>query len=135
MKVVRFMSSAEKDMYLSGAKMLNSDPHQLNKTTSVGFCFAELTAKRDADKWLKKLAFSTECAWCVEFETNNFKTPLKESKAIYSDDEDFNKQMEVREWCTTEYSIKTHPYIRIGKCPDVMALCFGFKIDWNYKDK
>lgn len=130
MKVIRFVNDVEKEMYLSGAKLLNADPHAGNKTTSVGFCFAELTEKRDAEKWMRKLYLLTSCKWCIEFDTGNFSTPLKESKSRYSDDDDFSKKIEVREWCTTEYSLQTHPYTRIGKCPSILGLCFGEKINW-----
>lgn len=131
MKVIRFVSDKEKQMYLSGAKLINNDHHINNKTTSVGLCFAELSGKRDAEKWMRKLFLSTCCNWCVEFDTDNFSIPLKESMARYSDDKDFSKSMEVREWCTTEYSLQTHPYTRIGKCPSILGLCLGDCINWN----
>lgn len=132
MKVIRFMSDAEKEMYLSGAKMMNASLHSNFRSTSVGFCFAELTEKRDADKWLRKLFFNTICEWCVEFDTDKFSTPLTESNAVYADDDDFERRIDVREWCTTQYSLSTHPYIRIGKCPRLEELTFGKKnIKWE----
>lgn len=129
MLVVRFMSDAEKEMYLSGAKMMNSDTHIEYKSTSVGFCFAEI-GKRDADKWLRKLHFIAKCDWCIEFDTKMFAVPLKKSSGRYSDDENFSKTVSIREWCTTEYSLVTHPYVRIGKCPSMVGLCMGDKIEW-----
>lgn len=131
MKVVRFMSDAEKEMYLSGAKMVNATPHSDCKSTSVGFCFAELTDVRDADKWLRKLYFNTRCEWCVEFDADRFSTPLIESKAVYAGDDDFNKTVVVREWCTTSYSLSTHPYTRIGRCPDIIGICGEGKLFGN----
>lgn len=133
MKVVRFMSDIEKEMYLSGAKMMNGRPHSDCRSASVGFCFAELTDKRDADKWLRKLLFNTKCDWCVEFDTENFKTPLNESVAVYQDDDDLTigKTLTIREWCTTTYSLHTHPYVRIGKCPVFYGLYMGEKIKWQ----
>lgn len=131
MKIIRFVSDAEKEMYLSGAKMMNGNAHGDCKTTSVGFCFAELTKERDADKWLRKLMMNTTCEWCIEFDTEKFSFPLAESNGVYADDKDFTKTVEIREWCTTQYSLKTHPYIRIGRCPSFLAMCFGRKkIDW-----
>lgn len=131
MKVIRFVSDMEKEIYLSGAKLINIDHHINNKTTSVGFCFAELSGKRDAEKWMRKLYLFTACEWCIEFDTDNFSVPLKESTARYSDDENFKKAIEVREWCTTEYSLQTNPYTRIGKCPSFHGLCLGENIVWK----
>ena len=131
MKVIRFVSEMEKEIYLSGAKLINNDHHINNKTTSVGFCFAEISEKRDAEKWMRKLYLSTACKWCIEFDTDNFSIPLNESTARYSDDEDFKKTIEVREWCSTEYSLQTHPFTRIGKCPSFLGLCLGVNIVWK----
>lgn len=132
MEVIRFMSEAEKELYLSGAKMFNATDHKkYNNSTSVGFCFAELTEARNPDKWNKKLAGITNCEWCVVFDMDDFKKPLNESSAVYSHDERMFEKMEVREWCTTEYSLNTHPYKRIGKCPDLFTLVCGGKIEWQ----
>lgn len=131
MKVVRFMSTEEKDRYLSGEVLHNDNPHRDYKTTSVGFCFAELNPKRDADKWLMKLFFLTKTDWCVEFDTDRFFPPLNESKATYCSDNNFGKTQRFREWCTQSYSLKTHPYERIGKCPAFRELVMGEKIQWQ----
>lgn len=130
MKVVRFVCDTEMEMYISGARLFNCDLHTDNKTSSIGFCFAELTEKRDAEKWMRKLCLLTSCEWCIEFDTDKFSIPLKESIARYSDDDDFSKTIDVREWCTTDYSIKTHPYTRFGKCPSILGICIGKKIKW-----
>jgi len=134
MIVLRFMTEAEKNSYLAGQKLINVTKHQNAglRTTSIGSCFAELTAERDADKWLRKLMGIGTCDYCIVFDTEDFKESLVESVATYADDIDFDKgkTMEVREWCTTSYSIDTHPYKHIGKCPSVIELIHGKKIDW-----
>lgn len=134
MRVVRFMTRAEKDKYLAGRKMMNKTRHRdLGlRSTSIGFCFAELTAERDADKWLHKLTGIRPCEYCIEFETDDFKIPLYEGKATYADDDDFewSKTMQVREWSTTIYNLRTHPYRRIGICPSFIQMCMGQKIEW-----
>lgn len=128
------MTKAEKDAYLAGVELINMRRHQESgmKTTSIGFCFAELTVERDADKWLRKLMGTRPCEYCIVFDTNYFKEPLVESVAMYADDIDFDigKTMEVREWSTTSYRIDTHPYKRIGRCPPIMEFIYGKKIEW-----
>lgn len=128
------MTKVEKDAYLAGVELINMRRHQESgmKTTSIGFCFAELTAERDADKWLRKLIGTRPCEYCIVFETNDFKEPLVESVAMYADDIDFDigKTMEVREWSTTSYRIDKHPYKRIGRCPSIMDFIYGKKIEW-----
>lgn len=118
MKVIRFVTEAELAVYLSGGKLMNANNHnQLGRaTTSVGFCFAELTEERTPEKWLYKLMGIRPCEICLEFDTDNFKTPLTESRATYADDKDLSKTIEIREWCTTQYSLDTHPCRRIGLC-------------------
>lgn len=134
MKIIRFVTEAELHVYLAGGKLLNMTNHQKKgmKTTSIGFCFAELTDTRDADKWLRKLMLTRPCEYCIEFETDDFKTPLVERTATYSDDTDFDNGMKlvVREWSTTNYTLATHPYKRIGKCPTLFELLLGAKIEW-----
>lgn len=130
MKVIRFVSNDESEKYFSGAELYNYSTHHGSKTTSVGFCFAEITPERDAEIWLRKLMFRTEAVWCIEFDTDKFLVPLKESKAFYADDNDLCMSVVFREWCTTEYSIDTHPYTRLGKCPSFIDLCRGKKIKW-----
>lgn len=47
MKVIRFMTGAEVEVFLSGGKLMSCEKHDKhNKTTSVGFCFAEVTDVR-----------------------------------------------------------------------------------------
>lgn len=133
MRIVRFMSLCEKECYLAGGKLMNATDHAKDgmKTTSVGYCFAELARGRDADKWLRKLMFNTKAEYCIEFDTDDFSEPLTESEACYADDHDFNKIVKFREWCTISYSIKTHPYRRIGKCPSLFEITVGQRIDFN----
>ena len=134
MEVIRFVTEAELQVYLAGGKLLNMTKHRKHgmKTTSLGFCFAELTDTRDADKWLRKLMVIRPCEYCIEFETEDFKESLVERTAIYSDDTDFDrgKELVVREWSTTNYTLTTHPYKRIGRCPSLLELMQGKKIEW-----
>lgn len=132
MKVVRFMSDSEKEAYLAGAKLMNVVNHAMmgKKTNSIGFCFAEITPERDADKWFRKLACNTAAEFCVEFDTDDFTEPLIERWAFYADDNDFSKKVLFREWSTISYSIRTHPYRRIGKCPHILEIAHGKKIDF-----
>ena len=134
MEVVRFMTEAEMHVYLAGGKLMNMTKHRSNgmNTTSIGFCFAELTETRDPDKWLKKLFALRPCEYCIVFDTDDFKEPLVERTAIYSDDVDFDKgkTIVVREWSTTNYRLDTHPYKRIGQCPSLFELMMGMKIEW-----
>lgn len=135
MKVVRFVDSIEFEKYLRGVTIVNHDSHAGLSTTSVGNCFAEITDTRDADKWLRKMFFIRPCLWCIEFDTNDFKNPLNASSGHYSadsiEDIDAGKSIDVREWCTTKYSIHTHPYTRIGICPSLQDLICGKKIEWR----
>lgn len=135
MKVIRFVTDAEKELYLSGAKIINDNPHSGSFTTSVGSCFAELTPERDADKWLRKLFGIRPCEWCIEFDTETFAKPLTPSVAKYSadniEDMEAGKTIPVREWCATTYSLRTHPYTRIGRCPSIEGLIMGERIVWQ----
>lgn len=137
MEVVRFTTESELHTYLAGGKLLNATKHFKNGmvSTSIGFCFAELTESRDADKWLRKLGGIRPCEYCIEFDTDDFKVPLVESKAGYSDDNDCKKPMVVREWCTTSYQLDTHPYKRIGKCPTIFGLLTGKRIQWEQENQ
>lgn len=131
MKVIRFMTEAEVEVFLSGGKLMSCEKHaKHNKTTSVGFCFAEVTDVRTPDKWLRKLMGIRPCEYCIEFDTDDFKEPLTESRATYTHDTDFSKRIEVREWCTTQYSLLTHPYRRLGQCPPLPLLLIGEQIRW-----
>lgn len=131
MKVIRFVTEAELQAYLIRGKLMNIHNHAQYHSTSVGFCFAELTEERDADKWLRKLMYIRPCEYCIEFDTDYFATPLTESIAQYADDTDFaHKRADFREWCTTDYSLDTHPYTRIGRCPTLIQLAMGWKIEW-----
>ena len=135
MKVVRFMTEAEKELYLSGANIINTNGHAGQRSTSRGACFAELTPERDADKWLRKLFGIRPCEWVVEFDTAAFYEPLTESIGHYSadrmDDIDAGLTIDIREWCTTVYSLFTHPYTRIGRCPSLVGLIIGERIAWK----
>lgn len=135
MKVVRFVTEAEKELYLSGAKIINSNGHAGQRSTSKGSCFAEITPERDADKWLRKLWGIRPCEWVVEFDTDAFTEPLAESIGHYSadrmEDIDAGMTIDVREWCTTIYSLRTHPYTRIGRCPSLGGLILGDRIRWQ----
>lgn len=135
MKVVRFVSEAELNVFLAGGRLMNGTVHAIKgyNTTSVGFCFAEITPERDADKWLRKLFFITKAEYCIVFETDDFTESLTESKSVYSDDYTYEKTITVREWCSTTYSRHTHPYLAIGKCPDLDSLVRGAIIKFNVK--
>lgn len=128
------MTKKEKDAYLDGVELINATKHRDSgmKTTSIGFCFAELTDKRDADKWLRKLIGTRPCEYCIMFDTDDFKESLAEGIATYADDTyyDVGKTMEAREWSTTNYRIDTHPYKRIGRCPSIIEFIYGRKIEW-----
>lgn len=135
MEVVRFMSEVEKEAYLAGGKLMNLTNHHNSgmNSTSIGFCFAELTAERDEEKWLRKLMGFADCEYCIVFDTDDFKEPLMERTAVYADDKDFDKGkcIEVREWSTTIYQLDTHPYKRIGKCPSLPEIMmYGKEIEW-----
>lgn len=132
MEVVRFLTECELHTYLAGGKLMNATKHVKNGmvSTSVGFCFAEVTEGRDADKWLRKLGCIRPCEYCIVFDTDDFKVPLVESKANYADDNNWQEDMVVREWCTTSYQLDTHPYKRIGKCPSICELLIGRRIQW-----
>lgn len=129
------MTEAEKEMYLSGAKIINSNGHAGQRSTSKGSCFAEITPERDADKWLRKLWGIRPCEWVVEFDIDQLTAPLTESIGHYSADrmEDIEAGLtiDVREWCTTIYSLSTHPYTRIGRCPSFVGLIQGERIQWQ----
>lgn len=137
MRVVRFMTEVEKELYLSGARIVNGNQHNGRRSTCMGACFAELTPARDADKWLRKLAFVRPCEWVVEFETDDFHSnQLNEGTAVYASDNpaEWGKQgtvITVREWWTVYYSLQTHPYRRLGRCPSVDGLCRGQRIEWQ----
>lgn len=135
MKVVRFVTEAEKELYLSGAKIINNNGHAGQRSTSKGACFAEITPERDADQWLSKLLFIRHCEWVIEFDTDAFTEPLTESIGHYSadrmEDIDAGLTIDVREWCTTIYSLRTHPYTRISRCPSLGGLILGDKIAWR----
>lgn len=136
MHLVRFVTTQELQIYLEGHKIVNCQKHSGRgmKSTSVGACFAELTPERDPDKWLRKLFFVRPCQYCIEFDSDQFAQPLNESRATYASDDPAlagkGVKIEVREWWTTSYSLDTHPYIRIGKCPSLGDLCAGKKIEW-----
>ena len=134
MKVVRFVTESEKELYLSGANIVNSNRHIGQRSTSIGSCFAEITPERDADKCFRKLCGICPCDWCIEFDTDT-SAPLTESIGHYSADniEDMKAGLtiDVREWCTCVYSLATHPYTRIGRCPSIFGLIHGERIVWQ----
>lgn len=141
MRLVRFVTEEELNLYLSGKPVINTNDHRKkgNNSTSVGSCFAEITKECDADKWNRKLAAIRPCEYCIEFETTRFKATLNQSHATYlgnSKEDIYNLvTRRFREWCTTEYSLTTHPYTRIGKCPGFGGIIVGEGIDWNWQTK
>lgn len=111
MRVHRFMSEAEYDCLISGAKLMNSTDHgrQGHKTDSVGFCFFT----EDPDEAIHWLSGCTYPDCCV---TMDFPDELlRESYGIYRDPKRDNllkpapsggrPTMRKREYCTTCYSL------------------------------
>lgn len=111
MRVHRFMSEAEYDCLISGAKLTNYTDHASRgqKTNSVGFCFfAE--APDEAIHWLSGCTYP-DC--CVTMDVPD--GLLRESYGIYRDpkrDDLFQPApsggrptMHKLEYCTTSYSL------------------------------
>lgn len=117
MRLIRFMCEQELRDYLNGETLTNNSRHQGLKTTSVGFCFAEVTPKRPISKWLIKLGCLVSLDYVVEFDSNNC-APFSTSSALYaSDDPDKEGNFvpqRFTEYCTTTYSLATFPFKRIG---------------------
>ena len=112
MIVHRFMSEAEYDCLISGAKLMNAtDPSKSgHKTDSVGFCFFP----DDPDEAIHWLSGCTYPDKCVTMEIPD--SMLRESYGIYRDPkkDDLKRgpvvggnrpTMRKREYCLTSYSI------------------------------
>lgn len=143
MRVVRFMSATELRLYLQGKTLRNGRGHNTRRqrSTSVGFTFAELTKRRDADHWYRKFAFTADCVYAVELDTERCRG-LTASVAEYIVDDPPQLvttaegrlrplRQEFREWCVRRYSRYSCPYTRIGRCPPTLKACLlGDKIEW-----
>ena len=111
MIVHRFMSDAEYECLMSGAKLMNATDHgkEHNLTNSVGFCFF-VEEPDEAIHWLSGITFPD---WCVTMEIPD--GLLTESYGIYRDPEhdDLHRPapdegrptMKKREFCLTCYSL------------------------------
>lgn len=111
MIVHRFMSEAEYDCLISGAKLMNATNHADNGqlTNSVGFCFFT----EDPDKAIHWLSGCTYPERCVTMEVPD--TLLSESYGTYRDPKRDNLNapppkggrptIKRREYCTTHYSL------------------------------
>lgn len=110
MIVHRFMSEAEYDCLISGAKLMNATDHSRSghKTDSVGFYFFTEDPD-DAIHWLSGCTYPERC---VTMEVPD--TLLRESYGIYRDPKRDNLNaptpeggrptMRKREYCCTQYS-------------------------------
>ncbi len=112
MIVHRFMSEAEYDCLISGAKLMNATDHSKSghKTDSVGFCFFP----DDPDEAIHWLSGCTYPDKCVTMEIPD--SMLRESCGIYRDPKRDDLKsgpvvggnrptMRKREYCLTAYSI------------------------------
>ena len=112
MVVHRFMSEAEYDCLISGAKLMNATDHSKSghKTDSVGFCFFTEDPE-EAIHWLSGCTYPDKC---VTMEIPD--SMLKESYGIYRDPKKDDLKsgpvvggnrptMRKREYCLTSYSI------------------------------
>lgn len=112
MKVHRFMSEAEYDCLISGAKLMNATDHSRGgrRTDSVGFCFFI----EDPDEAIHWLSGCTYPDWCVTMEIPD--NLLRESYGIYRDPihddlhapapESGRPVIRRREYCLTSYSLR-----------------------------
>lgn len=120
----RFMSAAEYEILIAGGKLTNTTDHHKehgNKTTSVGFCFFP----EDPDKAFHWLSGIVNTEVCVTFDIDE--SLLTESTATYRDSEKDNiegmtifdimfspaPQIERKEYCMTEYSLKVAKVLRV----------------------
>ena len=120
----RFMSEAEYEKLIAGGKLTNTTDHHKergNKTTSVGFCFFP----EQPDKAIHWLSGIVNTQVCVTFDIDE--SLLTESTATYRDSEKDNiegmsflelifspaPQIERKEYCMTEYSLKVAKVLRV----------------------
>lgn len=111
MKLHRFMSEAEYECLIGGAKLMNATDHSKSghNTDSVGFCFFV----EDPDEAIHWLSGCTYPDCCVTMEIPD--SLVRESYGIYRDPERDNlfvpapiggrPTMRKREYCTTSYSL------------------------------
>ncbi|MBR5395728.1 MAG: hypothetical protein IK144_11725 [Bacteroidaceae bacterium] len=111
MIIHRFMSEAEYDCLISGAKLMNATDHSRSghKTDSVGFCFF-IEDPEEAIHWLSGCTYPD---LCVTMEVPD--ALLRESYGIYRDPkhddlfapvpEGGRPTLKHREYCTTQYSL------------------------------
>lgn len=128
MKLIRFVSAEEFGQYLEGKALRNTTHHMMSHraNTSVGFCFAEITEERDANKWLIKLFGCTHCSYALLFDTEECTGAFNESRAVYGGDTLATSAIPtlVREWCLTEYDRNRYPICDWGICTT------DFKVLW-----
>lgn len=117
MKVIRYMSLDEFERLMDGELLENNKEHNRKWSTSTGFCF--LRKGHFLEKAILWQFFTKETTLVkVEFKVDSTKY-LKRSKGRYETDEIFGFDPEddiwdpfqlfiwMREYCTTQYSIKT----------------------------
>lgn len=131
MMTVRFMSHDEFQLYMQGRALKNTTDHKAEgrRSTSVGFCWAILSEERDEEKWFRKLFFNTTAEYAVVVDTDKCPSFML-ATGYYADDNDFSKFRHFRELCCTEYSLKTHPFERVGICPTLEEMCQHIPIRW-----
>lgn len=106
----RFMSEAEYECLIGGARLMNATDHSKSgqRTDSVGFCFFA----EDPDEAIHWLSGCTYPDCCVTMEVPD--SLVRESYGIYRDPErnDLSQPipssiptMRKREYCTTSYSL------------------------------
>lgn len=112
MRVYRFMSDAEYECLVGGAKLMNGTVHkdEGKLTTSVGFCFFA----ENPDEAIHWLSGCCDPEWCVTLEFPD--GYLKESESTYRDaakdnlwapiGSNHHKNIVRKEYCTTVYDNK-----------------------------
>ena len=103
MIVHRFMSEAEYDCLMSGAKLMNATDHSRSgqKTDSVGFCFFT----EDPDEAIHWLSGCTYPDRCVTMEVPDTLLRPKRDNLNAPTPEGGRPSMRKREYCTTQYSL------------------------------
>ena len=129
MKVMRFMSSAEFEKYLTGEVLQNYEKHRA-RTDAVGFCFldAEEYTANDAYHFLSGVVSPEVCAI---FEVDN--VPFKEGTGQFADPAANSlgimaifdiSTIDVKEYSITEYSRNEFKLVQY---------CDNFA--WNFSDE
>lgn len=103
MRVTRFMSEAEWEVFQAGGKLINATNHYRDGkggSVSVGFCFTEDSPE---DAWAY-LAGVVDAAVCVVFEFPD--GYLRKSYGVYADHSEgakFEDKVLKTEWCCVKY--------------------------------